>query len=386
MPEHVIGVNPRDVIHQRITAEGSLTFAYNKRDIVANTIGHILAVPTTHTILWTWGSAFRNPSKELVTELYDRYKDVPWKGDVLVRVGHSSIFGDIQRMLASNERVRGRPWNIKDKVGRTLEYAGKLGAAILMVPSMIKNKFLRADYYNPFSNTVNIYHPKLAPGMHELGHAEFFNQMENKKRAAYYIGIVNPIVTIPFFRSFYEWQASAIALKRFKGDAERRAGLKILEGAWATYLAIDSLTTAALVAPALAIPLLKAAWSIPFVMPLGQGTVLKGIVSLGMAPYGASIGGHMMNRLYPKKDQRFGYIFSGGTAPGATRQEMPVQFHKKRAAAPQHELSAHQVLTATAKAPVKNTRADDILNRQFTASGDQNGKRPLHSNTHRVTF
>lgn len=271
-------------------------------------------------------------------------------------------------------------------MGRTLEYAGKLGAAILMVPSMIKNKFLRADYYNPFSNTVNIYHPKLAPGMHELGHAEFFNQMENKKRAAYYIGIVNPIVTIPFFRSFYEWQASAIALKRFKGDAERRAGLKILEGAWATYLAIDSLTTAALVAPALAIPLLKAAWSIPFVMPLGQGTVLKGIVSLGMAPYGASIGGHMMNRLYPKKDQRFGYIFSGGTAPGATRQEMPVQFHKKRAAAPQHELSAHQVLTATAKAPVKNTRADDILNRQFTASGDQNGKRPLHSNTHRVTF
>lgn len=112
MPEHVIGANPRDVIHQRITAEGSLTFAYNKRDIVANTIGHILAVPTTHTILWTWGSAFRNPSKELVTELYDRYKDVPWKGDVLVRVGHSSIFGDIQRMLAL-ERAR---------QGKTVEY------------------------------------------------------------------------------------------------------------------------------------------------------------------------------------------------------------------------------------------------------------------------
>lgn len=311
MPEHIIGARSKDVLYQKKTAEGSLTFAYNKRDIVANTVGHVLAIPTTHTILWTWGSAFRNPSQELVSQLYDRYKDVPWKGDVLVRVGHTSLFGDIQRMVASNDTVRGRPWNIKDPIGRTIEYAGKLGAVILMLPGMIKNKFLRADYYNPFSNTVNIYHPKLAPGMHELGHAEFFNQMENKKRAAYYIGIVNPIITIPFFRSFYEYQASAIAIKRFKGDAERRAGLKILEGAWGTYLAIDALTTAALVAPALALPLLKAAWGVSFAVPLGEGAVLKVLLKLGIAPYGAAIAGHSMNRLYPKKDKRFGYVFSG---------------------------------------------------------------------------
>lgn len=368
MPEHIIGANPRDIVHQHKTKEGSLTFAYHKRDIVANTIGHILAVPTTHTLLWTWGSAFQNPSRELVTKLYDRYKDVPWKGDVLVRIGHTSLFGDIKRMLAANEKVRGRPWNIKDPIGRTLEYAGKLGAVILMLPGMIKNKFVRADYYNPFSNTVNIYHPKLAPGMHELGHAEFFNQMENKKRAAYYIGIVNPIVTIPFFRSFYEYQASAIAMKRFKGDAERRQGLKILEGAWATYVALDTLIVGAAVAPALAIPLLKAAWSIPFTLPLGQDVLVKALVKIGMAPYGASIGGHLMNRLYPKKDQRFGYIFTGN------------EQGKRR------ELSAHQVLTATAKAPTPKQENNDLLHRQFSYVGERNGKRPLHSNTHRVTF
>ncbi len=379
MPEHIIGANPKDVVHQRKTSEGSLTFAYNKRDIVANTIGHVLAVPTTHTLLWTWGSAFKNPSEELVTQLFDRYKDVPWKGDVLVRVGHTAIFRDIQRMLARNEDIRGRPWNIKDPVGRSIEYAGKLGAVVLMLPGMIVNKFMRMDYYNPFSNTVNIYHPKLAPGMHELGHAEFFNQMENKKRAAYYIGIVNPIIQIPFFRSFYEWQASAIAMKRFKGDAERRQGLKILEGAWSTYMSIDALTAAALVAPALALPLLKAAWSIPLTIPLGD-VVVKAMVKLGIAPYGAAIAGHAMNRLYPKRDQRFGYIFSAESGPrfaGEGKESKPQQ---------REELSAHQVLTATARASVLRHAPDDILNRQYGSVGAQSGKRPLHSNTHRITF
>lgn len=379
MPEHIIGVRPKDVVHQQKTAEGSLTFVYNKRDIIANTIGHILAVPTTHTLLWTWGSAFRNPSPELVTQLFDRYKDVPWKGDVLVRVGHTSIFGDIQRAMARNEDVRGRPWNIKDKFGRTVEYAGKLGAVILMLPGMIKNKFFRADYYNPFSNTVNIYHPKLAPGMHELGHAEFFNQMENKKRAAYYIGMINPIVQIPFFRSFYEWQASAIAMKRFKGDAERRQGLKILEGAWGTYLAIDTLTTAALVAPALALPLLKATWDMAFTIPLGKSAALSVLYKLGIAPYGAAIGGHAMNRLYPKKEQRFGYIFEGKEYPKGNREI-------KQSPKPPLELSAHQVLVARAEPKQRGTVSDSLSNRQFGSADDRNGTRPLHSNTHRITF
>ncbi|MCL4200206.1 hypothetical protein KJZ67_02595 [Patescibacteria group bacterium] len=374
MPEHTIGVRPKDIVHQKKTAEGSLTVSYNKRDIVANTIGHVLAIPTTHTLLWTWGSAFKNPTRELAEQLFDRYKDVPWKGDVLVRVGHTEIFNDIKRMLARNEDVRGRPWNIKDKVGRTLEYAGKAGIVVLQVPTLIKNKIFRRDYYNPFSNTVNIYHPRLAAGMHELGHAEFFNQMENKKRAAYYLAMVNPIVQIPFFRSFMEYQASSIAMKRFKNDTERRQGLKILEAAWATYLGIDALTAAAIVAPALALPLLKSAISISIALPsIGY----KAVVTAGLAPYGAAFAGHAMNRLYPKKDQRFGYIFEG---------KHPVK-------APAAALGPHQVLEATArpvqmKKPEEATPADQDRHshRQFSSGGDRSGKRPLHSNSNRITF
>ena len=80
MPEHIIGANPKDVVHQRKTSEGSLTFAYNKRDIVANTIGHVLAVLLVHTMMWTLDAAFQNPSRELATQLLNSTRDVPWKG------------------------------------------------------------------------------------------------------------------------------------------------------------------------------------------------------------------------------------------------------------------------------------------------------------------
>jgi len=335
MPEHVIGVKQSDILHQVKTNEGSLTVSYHTRDFLATTVGHILAIPTTHTILWTWGSMLQHPKKELADDLFERYKDVPWKGDVLVRVGYTSIFGDIARMLAKNESVRGRSWTIKDKIGRTIEYLGKIGSVIIMLPSMIGSKLTRSDYYNPFSNTVNVYHPRLGVGMHELGHAEFFNQMDNKKRTLYYLGIYNPVITVPFLAPQYEWKASAIAMKRMKNDAERRKGLKILEGGWSTYLARDVLLTLALAAPALALPLLHATWSLPF-----AGLILK----LPVATYGASIAGHLMSRLYPRKNERFGYVFEG------KKKKPPSETVPAARNMTEQALGAHQILTATARA------------------------------------
>lgn len=387
MPESVIGATTSDIVHQIKTKEGSLTVTHNTKDIVANTLGHLMAIPTTHSILWTWGSAFRNPPKELATELFERYKDVPWKGDVLVRVGKVSILGDIQRMLARNEDVRGRPWNLKDAFGRGVEFAGKLGVALLMSLEGLKAKLFRTDYYNAFANTVTVYHPKLAVGMHELGHAEWFNQMDSKKRAAYNVGLLNQLIYIPFLRPYVEWQASAKAMNRFKNDTERRQGLKILEAAWATYLGFDSLVSIALISPAIALPLIKAtAWKVSGDIALGK-SVFHVAYGAALHPYGSSIAGHLMNRLYPKKEQRFGYVFEG------KKTEKHAAFEKKKAvtierkAAPT-ELSAHQVLVATAKAPKPNEPlgVEGKGGRQFSEEPLKQGKRPLHSNTSRITF
>lgn len=382
MSEQIIGVQAKDIVHAAQSKEGSLTVAYNTRDLIANTLGHVLAVPTTHTVLWTWSSAFRNPSRELATDLYQRYKDVPWKGDVLVRVGQANLFGDIQRIFAKNEDIRGRPWMLKDPIGRTIEYVGKLGAAILTTKDAIASKITRNDFYNPFSNTVTVFHPKLAAGMHELGHAEFYNQMDRKKRAGYIVALMNKIVYLPFLRSFNEWQATANAMRHYKNDTERRQGLKMHEAAWATYLSVDALTAMAFVAPALALPLLTSpAWGIAATARLGSRAVT---LSMGvpMAVYGSSLAGHFMNRLYPKKEQRFGYIFSGKQvepmphtkhqAGGEKPLEQPTTPKKRIPERIIYDLKPHQILEAQA--------------RPFDSAGDRTGKRPLHSNTSRISF
>lgn len=371
MPEAVIGAKPRDIVHQAKTREGSLTVSYNTRDIIANTVGHVLAIPTTHTLLWTWNSAFKNPTRELAGQLFERYKDVPWKGDVLVRVGHVNLFGDLQRIFAKNEDVRGRPWMLKDRVGRGIEFVGKLGAAIITTWEAFKAKFFRSDYYNVFANTAVVFHPKLAPGMHELGHAEFYNQIDRTKRAAYQAALLNQYVYIPFLKSAVEYKATENAMRHYKNDAERRAALKIHEAAWATYLGRDALMTLATVAPALAVPLLNAAIGVYAKVAIGS-RMWAASAAFALHPYGSSIAGHLMNRLYPKKDERFGYIFEGQPSRKATADKEPAR-----------ELKPHQVLVATAKPQEGIT---EHSTRQYASGGDRNGKRPLHSNTHRITF
>lgn len=362
MPESVIGAKTTDILHQVKTKEGSLTVTHNSRDIVANTIGHVLAIPTTHTILWTWSSAFKNPSPELADQLFERYKDVPWKGDVLVRVGHTSIIGEVQRFMARNDNVRGRPWMLKDPVGRVFEKFGKAGLSVLYLMDgmftlgqAVWSKVFRTDFYNPFTNTVNIYHPKLAVGMHELGHAEFFNnQVTPTGRLGIILGrlknvMINGVVPfhLPLVTPYIEYQASKNAMTHYKTDKERREGLKILEGAWATYVFDDVVNFAFIPEP------------------------INSVFRLALS-YPASVAGHLMARLYPKQDQRFGYIFSGkdqGTSP------------KKQ------ELSAHQVLVATAKAPkAGHALVEGKGGRQFSEEPLKNGKRPQHSNTSRITF
>lgn len=315
MPEQVVGTKLKDIHHQVKTSEGSLTITHNtRRDIIANTVGHVFAIPLVHTVLWTWNKAFTNPSPELAGQLFDRYKDVPWKGDVLVRVGHVDLFGDLQRIFAKNEDIRGRPWMLKNKVGKAVEFVGKLGAALLSTGGAFWSKFTRSDYYNVFANTVVVYHPNLAAGMHELGHAEFFNQMDRRFRAATVASTVGQTLRyVPFLTSWLEYKATANAMRHFKNDEERRQGLKMLEAAWGMYLTADTLITLAAIVPAFAIPMLTSpVWTVWGKIAIGGFEASKAFGAT-YAMYGSAFAGHFMNRLYPRRDQRFGYIFSGET-------------------------------------------------------------------------
>lgn len=298
----VIGVRESDITKTHNTPEGGrVTFAL-KQDLIACTIGHILAIPTTHLTMLTFNSIFKNPSEDLVNNLYERWKDVPWKGDVLVRVGHSSIRGDIERLfLLNRDWIKGRGTTFK------MLWAGVARTAFLplaLIPTVM-GKVLRADHYNPYTQTVNVFHPRQALGMHEIGHAQFFDERHPLKGASYLLGRI-----VPFVPSFTEWKATANAMKRFKNDKERRDAMKILEGAWGTYFLSDVVNAATPFIPReltafLAQPLIKVA----------IGSLRLGILPIKIAS--GALSGHILSRLpYPGKRERFGYVFEGKKAVG----------------------------------------------------------------------
>ncbi len=233
MSEKGIGVKQQELVSFTKTKQGSLTITHSSGDIVSNTIGHLAAIPLFHLPYWTPDAIAKNPTIELAKKLQARWKDVPWKGDVLARIGNTSLVGDIQRIL-QNEHIGG-PFSFQTKdsaIKKTLAFLYKVLAIPASVLISAQAKFLRIDHYNVFTNTVNVFHPRLAVGMHELGHAEFYNK--EPKRTLYALAGHLPII-----HSFKEWKASSLAMPKFLNDAERRDAVKLLEPAFAGYLTKD---------------------------------------------------------------------------------------------------------------------------------------------------
>lgn len=316
MPEAIIGAKTPDIIRQKMTPEGSLTVTRHGRDVLANTVGHIMAIPMNHMLYGTFRNIFENPSQTVAETLFDRWKDVPWKGHVLVRVGHTDVFGDLKRVW--NADRLGGPFASKltdNLLVKNLKHAMLLLSLPSVFFSTLQSKMLRSNYYSLVANSVNVYHPHIGFGMHEMGHADFFHHEKGKTAYAF-------LSSLPIIKSFTEYKATHRALLHATSDAERRTMLHILEPAWGTYLVRDALRLAALAVPTgLAVAMLQG--MIP--LTLGFGLLYTGVAGIAA--------GHIMNRLYPRKNERFGYIFQG-------KQTVNAQ-----------DLAPHQVLVARATAP-----------------------------------
>lgn len=302
----VIGTDSGDIVKTLRTPEGGRVSFALKKDLIARSIGHVVAIPRFHIPFLTFKSIFKDPSPALINDLYERWKDVPWKGDVLVRIGHSSVIGDIERLLFLN-----RGW-IKGKRApfKLLWAAAARGVFLPLVGfNALLARFIRNNYYDPLTHTVHVFHPMLPVGMHEIGHAQFWDERHPLKGALY---MLSPFV-VPFAKSFTEWKASAYAMKRFKGEPEAREATKLLEPAWATYLISD---TAGIVMPYIPEPIRK----------LTSGLAMT---------VGALVSGHILSRVpYPGKRRRFEYVFEGKT------------YNEER-----QSLAAGQVRYAFARAP-----------------------------------
>lgn len=228
--------------HYEFESGGTLTFKHGKDDVVTNAIGHLINLPD----LFFYGEPkdiFKNPPKELMDELYERYKDVPWKGDLLVRIGYDSIIEDYKRLFG------------KDIKGRANVFL-RLLAVPMLWRQQLEAKLSKSNYYSPLTHSVTVYHPRLHAGMHELGHAEFFDQSNHRELwslvpvlsglSGMYL-FRNPassterrlkklLVTLPGFKFFMEWKASQNAMKRYKSRSEQVEAMKSLEPRFGGYV------------------------------------------------------------------------------------------------------------------------------------------------------
>ncbi|MBI4066206.1 hypothetical protein HY411_00670 [Candidatus Gottesmanbacteria bacterium] len=253
---------------------GSLTVEYNPRDVLANTIGHVLAIADTHLQYLTLNHVFENASPDLAKDMFNRWKDVPWRGDIKVRIGHSSLWDELGRTF-SLDAAEGRPNLFTRVIG--LPWTGL---------SWVESKLFRHNYFNPFTNAATVYHPHEAFGMHELGRAQFYDEHKH----SVYLRVLGALTLLPV-ASFFEWKSSANAMKRFESDVQRERATKILEPRFGGTLMSELFLPANLLFP-------------------GLSTLVSPLMNWA----GGLISGHILSRL-PNKRERFGWVFGNDSQP-----------------------------------------------------------------------
>lgn len=289
------------VIRKSITnpeTGGSLDVVY-KKDTAFRALGHILAIPS-HLMFGRLQDVGVDPDPKLVDEILLHWSDVPWKGDVTVRIGHIDPKSDWKRIVEQKRR--------EGKSNVFTETAGLLTTYIVDW----KHSLTRSNFYNSWTKTVHMYHPDSAVASHELGHAQ---DLENPgKKTKFFKGLRN------------EWMASKHAMEHAGSDEKRRNAMKILEPAFGTYIANMASNTVLLGG---LVGLFASEFHTPKPMSFYEKKApvfLGAFVASKFMPIALA---HLLSRL-PHRKSTFGYVFEGKTV--------------------QEPLKPHQVYTATAGA------------------------------------
>lgn len=224
------------------TEGGSLTVIYHPDDEIADTLGHMGAI-RTHLTLGTPHDVFKRPTPETARGVFEHWKNEPWKRHIEVHIGGSPGLEDhVNRTFATVfDRVRE---DLKKK-GQDSELDPVMFGEFIREHSLFNTlirtalaqqwlyfKLHRTDHYSLATDRAIVYHPNKAVAMHELGHARYYNQADNKTREGL-------LYLLPGFRSYQEWQASTEAMKRLEKGEDRRNAMKILEPAWGNYIGRD---------------------------------------------------------------------------------------------------------------------------------------------------
>jgi hypothetical protein len=214
--------------------KGSISFIKNEPDVFEKKVGSYGAVPIQHLTFGTWGSVGKEVTTEQIEKLKERVADVEWQGDLEVHVNGSSIFKQLERLFDS-DRKNSLFTRVLFGLPVTLLY-GALG------------KVANYNYYNPYSETLQLYNENEYIGMARLGDAELIDNATGlKKEILSFVSTVpNPFIRIPTI--FGIEKAYNKLDEEEKHVAEKYLGSSIMSGLAIDTLAVGGLLTAAQVA------------------------------------------------------------------------------------------------------------------------------------------
>jgi hypothetical protein len=167
--------------------------------------------------------------------IFEYWKDVPWKGNVLVRINPTTVKEDISRYF-----------EVLGKTSKQATFVDKFVHVPKIAFDNILTRTFGITHYQDYTHTVTLYNKNFYAGMHEMGHAlDYDTNVANLKDSHEYI-------KMPQQKGFAsrlkrEWRASSNAMKYLRTDDERREAMKVLEPAYGTYVG-DALGKAASVA------------------------------------------------------------------------------------------------------------------------------------------
>lgn len=190
-----------------------ISFLHQRGDPIENTFGRVNSI-FGNLLLGTPEAVLQSPSKKLGEELKEKLKGTKTKGQIEVFMGHSPFFREMKRLFSKERRT-----NFFLRMG--------LGIPNTVVGSLMRGKFTRADHYNPFTESVHVYHPSKAIALHEIGHALDYDKAKLP-------GLKAVARILPPFTLKQEWQASRNAMKYLDKKDQQEAS-KILEPAFGTY-------------------------------------------------------------------------------------------------------------------------------------------------------
>ena len=168
-------------------------------------------------LLWNKDIDSHQISDETIS-IARRYLDDNDMKNVKIRVNQYDPKGEWKRLVANK------------KMGAGWRYS--LGALSVLGYTLVPNRIVGGDHYNPFTNTVNLFSDNFAVALHEASHAH--DQKGRKYQGAYAASYVLPGVPL-----YHEAKATTdvIAYLEKNGSSKQVAAAKnVLFPAYGTYV------------------------------------------------------------------------------------------------------------------------------------------------------